>query len=215
MNYSVVITDDHILIAKALTEIIDKMPRYRVLYETENGQALIERFAIKENIPDIVLLDVSMPVMDGFATAAWLKQNHPQVYVLALSMQDDEQSLVKMIKNGAHGYLLKNIHPTDLEKALDTLVTTGHYFPDWATAKIMKNLSGDGVAAAPAIELSEREKELLQYVCTEMTYKEIGEKMFCSSRTVESYRDSLFEKLNLKSRVGLAVFAMKNGYCTE
>ena len=215
MNYSVVITDDHILIAKALTEIIDKMPRYRVLYETENGQALTERFAIKENIPDIVLLDVSMPVMDGFATAAWLKQNHPQVYVLALSMQDDEQSLVKMIKNGAHGYLLKNIHPTDLEKALDTLVTTGHYFPDWATAKIMKNLSGDGVAAAPAIELSEREKELLQYVCTEMTYKEIGEKMFCSSRTVESYRDSLFEKLNLKSRVGLAVFAMKNGYCTE
>lgn len=215
MNYSVVITDDHILIAKALTEIIEKMPRYHVLYETENGQALVERFAVKENIPDIVLLDVSMPVMDGFATAAWLKQNHPQVYILALSMQDDEQSLIKMIKSGAQGYLLKNIHPADLEKALDTLIATGHYFPDWATARLLKNISGDGISATPAIELSDREKELLQYVCSEMTYKEIGEKMFCSSRTVESYRDSLFEKLSLKSRVGLAVYAMKNGYCTE
>ena len=215
MKRSVVITDDHILIAKALTEIIEKMPGYEVLYETENGQALTERFAIKKNIPDIVLLDVSMPIMDGFETASWLKQNHPQVYVLALSMQDDEQSLIKMIKNGAHGYLLKNIHPAELEKALDTLVTTGHYFPDWATSKLLKNISGGDEQLVPAIAFSDREKELLQYACTEMSYKEIGEKMFCSPRTVESYRDSLFEKLNLKSRVGLAVFALKNGFCKE
>jgi DNA-binding NarL/FixJ family response regulator len=215
MHFTVAIVDDHTLIAKALTEIIGKFSRYEVLYDIVNGQLLLEKFKQKKNIPDIVLLDVSMPIMDGFETAAWLKKNHPEVYILALSMQDDEQSLIKMIKNGAHGYLLKNIHPAELEKALDTLLATGHYFPDWATAKIMKNISGDGITATPVIELTDREKELLQYVCTEMTYREIGEKMFCSSRTVESYRDSLFEKLNLKTRVGLAVYALKNGFCKE
>lgn len=211
MKYSVVIADDHVLIAKAIAEIIEKIPNYHVLYEVENGQQLQERFNIPGNIPDIVLLDVSMPVMDGFETAAWLKKDHPGVYILALSMQDDEATLIRMIKNGAHGYLLKNIHPTELEKALDILVTTGHYFPDWVTSKLIKNISGE-TTITPTIGLSDREKELLQYVCSEMTYKEIGEKMFCSPRTVESYRDSLFEKLSLKSRVGLAVFALKNGY---
>lgn len=211
MKYTVVIADDHILIAKALAEVIGKFPGYHVLYEAENGHQLQERFNIKDNIPDIVLLDVSMPVMDGFETAAWLKKDHPGVYILALSMQDDEATLIRMIKNGAHGYLLKNIHPAELEKALDILVTTGNYFPGWVTSKLVKNISGE-TTVLPAIGLSDREKELLQYVCTEMTYKEIGEKMFCSPRTVESYRDSLFEKLNLKSRVGLAVYALKNGY---
>lgn len=211
MKYSVVIADDHVLIAKAIAEIIEKIPNYHVLYEVENGKQLQERFDIGGNIPDIVLLDVSMPVMDGFETAAWLKKDHPGVYILALSMQDDEATLIRMIKNGAHGYLLKNIHPTELEKALDILVTTGHYFPDWVTSKLIRNISGE-TSITPTIELSDREKELLQYVCSEMTYKEIGEKMFCSPRTVESYRDSLFEKLSLKSRVGLAVFALKNGY---
>jgi DNA-binding NarL/FixJ family response regulator len=213
VNYSIAITDDHILIAKALTEVIEKFNRYEVLYEVENGMQLTERFKQKKNIPDIVLLDVSMPIMDGFETAAWLKKNHPEVYILALSMQDDEHTLIRMIKNGAHGYLLKNIHPAELEKALDTLISTGHYFPDWATSKMLKNISGDEKQLVPAIEFSDREKELLQYACTEMSYKEIGEKMFCSPRTVESYRDSLFEKLNLKTRVGLAVFALKNGFC--
>lgn len=215
MNYTVAITDDHILIAKALTEVIEKFTHYEVLYEVENGRLLTEKFKQKKNIPDIVLLDVSMPVMDGFETAAWLKKNHPEVFILALSMQDDEHTLIRMIKNGAHGYLLKNIHPAELEKALDTLVATGHYFPDWATSKLLKNISNGDEQLVPAIAFSDREKELLQYACTEMSYKEIGEKMFCSPRTVESYRDSLFEKLNLKSRVGLAVFALKNGFCKE
>lgn len=210
MPVSIVIVDDHLLIAKAITSIIEQFSRYEVLYECENGKALMERFNMKKNIPDIVLLDISMPVMDGFQTAAWLKENHPLVSVMALTMQGDEDSLIKMIKNGAKGYLQKNVHPAELEKALDALVQKGFYYPDWATSKVLHSIARDD-SKEMTLQLSEREKEFLQYACTELTYKEIGEKMFCSPRTVESYRDSLFEKLGVKTRVALALYAVKSG----
>jgi DNA-binding NarL/FixJ family response regulator len=152
-----------------------------------------------------------MPIMDGFATAEYLRDHHPEILVMALSMQDDEQSLIRMVKAGAKGYLLKNVHPTELEKALDALVKNGTYFPEWAASKVFMSL-GKPTSNQNNFAITEREKEFLQFSTSEMNYKEIAEKMFCSPRTVESYRDSLFEKLDLKSRVGLAVFAMKNGY---
>jgi DNA-binding NarL/FixJ family response regulator len=211
MKHTISIVDDHLLIAKAITSIIDNFADFTVLYECESGMALQEKFAVKNNIPDIVLLDVSMPIMNGFETAAWLRTNYPHVQVLALSMQDDDDSVIKMIQNGAKGYLLKNVHPTELEKALKTLVKTGSYYPEWATNKIVASL-GKTDNTKSSILFTDREKEFLQYTVTEMSYKEIAEKMFCSPRTVESYRDSLFEKLDLKSRIGLAVFALKNGF---
>ena len=211
MTHSIAIVDDHILIAKAITGIIENFKQFDVLYECENGKVLVEKLKLKKNIPDVVLLDISMPIMDGFATAEWLRDNHPQVLVMALSMQDDEQSLIKMVKAGAKGYLLKNVHPTELEKALDALIKNGTYFPEWAASKVFMSLSKP-TNKKDNFAITDREKEFLQYSITEMSYKEIAEKMFCSPRTVESYRDSLFEKLDLKSRVGLAVFALKNGY---
>lgn len=214
MQHSIAIVDDHILIAKALSGIIENFKQFEVLYECENGKVLQEKLMVKKNIPDIVLLDISMPVMDGFGTAQWLKEMHPEILIIALSMQDDEQSLIKMIKSGAKGYLLKNVHPAELEKALNALVKNGSYYPDWAASKIINSISTESSANINAINFTEREKEFLQYTVTEMSYKEIAEKMFCSPRTVESYRDSLFEKLGLKTRVGLAVYAMKNGFTT-
>ena len=150
--------------------------------------------------------------MDGFATAAWLKAFHPEVLVMALSVQDDDESLIRMIKAGARGYLHKNVHPAELEKALQTLVEKGMYYPEWATSRVfIKMAQPDEKTRGDSILLSDREKEFLQYVCTELTYKEMGEQMFCSPRTVESYRDSLFEKLGVKTRVALALYAVKTG----
>ena len=212
MKYSIAIVDDHILIAKALAGIIKNFTAFEVLYECEHGKALQEKFINKKNIPNIVLLDISMPVMDGFETALWLKESHPEVLIIALSMQDDERSLIKMVKSGANGYLLKNVHPLELENALTTLVKNGFYYPNWAASKVFSSLGSISSAKNETINITEREKEFLQYSITEMSYKEIAEKMFCSPRTVESYRDSLFEKLGLKTRVGLAVYAMKNGF---
>jgi DNA-binding NarL/FixJ family response regulator len=211
MKYKIAIADDHLLIAKAISNIVEGFADFEVMYEVENGKALQERMNQSGKIPDIVLLDISMPIMDGFATANWLRMTHPSVLIMALSVQDDDESLIKMIKAGARGYLHKNVHPAELEKALETLVSKGMYYPDWATSRVfLKMGEPDDIHRKNAIEITDREKEFLQYASTELTYKEIGEKMFCSPRTVESYRDALFEKLDLKTRVGLVVYAIKN-----
>ncbi len=211
MKNTIVIVDDHIMIAQALRGIIANFDSFEVLYECANGRELMDAFAHGKPKPKVVLLDISMPVMDGFETAKWLNANHPEILILTLSMQDDEQSVIKMIKNGANGYLLKNAHPTELEKALSRLIGEGYYYPDWASRMVFASLNSDK-ANPNSIKLTDREKEFLTYSVTEMSYKEIAEKMFCSPRTVESYRDSLFEKLELKTRVGLAVFAIKNKF---
>lgn len=211
MENTIVIVDDHILIAKALRSIICNFNQFEVLYECQNGKELQEKFNTKTNIPTVVLLDISMPIMDGFETAKWLKEHHPEVLIMTLSMQDDEQSLIKMIKNGAKGYLLKNAHPTELENALNLLIKNGYYYPDWAANRLFANINNNAILAETELTFSDREKEFLKYTVTELTYKEIAAKMCCSPRTVEGYRDNLCEKLDLKSRVGLAVFAIKNG----
>jgi DNA-binding NarL/FixJ family response regulator len=212
MKNTVVIVDDHILIAKAISEIMTNFKDFKVLYECENGMQLQEKFKNPNQIPNIVLLDISMPIMNGFETALWLKEHHPNVLIMALSMQDDDNSVLKMLKNGAKGYMLKNTHPSDLENALKALVANGYYYPTWAASKIFSSM-GSSLKYTKSVEtITDREKEFLKYSVTEMSYKEIAEKMFCSPRTVEGYRDNLFEKLELKSRVGLAVYAIKNGF---
>lgn len=212
MKFTIAIADDHLLIAKAISSIVETFRDFEVLYEVENGQALQEKFKVKKNIPDIVLLDISMPVMDGFDTAAWIKKVHPAVHIMALSVQDDDDSLIRMIRAGARGYLHKNVHPTELENALHTLMSKGMYYPEWAANRLFNKIAQpDEVEKGQQVLLSEREKEFLAYACTEFTYKEIGERMFCSARTVESYRDSLFEKLQVKTRVALALYAVRAG----
>lgn len=214
MRVSIAIVDDHVLIAKALTEILHKLDRYEVLYEVENGKELIDKIKNSNSLPEVILLDVSMPVMNGFETATWLRANHPEILIMALSMQDDEESLIKMIKAGASGYLLKNIQPKALDHAIQTLIEKGFYYPDWATSKVLMSLANTNSKSDTLISFSDRELEFFKYVCTEMSYKEIADKMFCSPRTIEGYRDSLFEKLNCKTRVGLAVYAMKHKLCS-
>lgn len=211
MKKSIVIVDDHILIAKALEGIISNFNEFEVIYVCENGKDLIQKFEEGKRTPDIILLDISMPIMDGFETAAWLTKNHPDIKIMALSMQGDDNSVIKMIKNGAKGYLLKNTHPKDLETALSRLNTDGFFYPEWASKIIFSNIGKDHDSDV-SVKISDREKEFLKYTVTELSYKEIADRMCCSPRTVESYRDQLCEKLDLKTRVGLAVFAIKNGF---
>jgi DNA-binding NarL/FixJ family response regulator len=210
MKNTIVIVDDHILIAQALKGIISNFENFEVVLECENGKELITKIKTLKTIPDIVMLDISMPEMNGFDTALWLRENFPEIKIIALSMQNDEQSVIKMIRNGAKSYLLKNTHPRDLEIALNKLIDEGFYYPEWASKIIYSNVNG--TTSSSISKLSEREKEFLKYTVTEMSYKEIAELMYCSPRTVESYRDNLFEKLELKTRVGLAVYALKNGF---
>ncbi len=210
MKRSVVIVDDHLLIAKALHSIIEAFEGFEVLFECENGKILLDRLAQSKKNPDILLLDISMPVMDGFETAAKVSASYPGIQIMALTMQNDDESLIKMIQCGASGYLHKNVHPKELENALRHIDQKGYYYPEWAASKVFKTFARDNLSKGKP-EINEREKEFLQYACTELTYKEIGEKMFCSARTVEGYRDHLFEKLGVKTRVALALYAVKAG----
>ena len=210
MKHTIAIVDDHVLIAQALKGIISGFENFEVLFECENGKELVHKLKDSENIPNIVLLDISMPEMNGYETALWLNNNHPEVKIMVLSMQNDDQSVIKMVKNGAKSYLLKNSHPKNLEEALNKLVTDGYFYPEWVSKIIFSSFTNTNNSALS--KLTEREKEFLKYTITEKSYKEIAELMYCSPRTIESYRDNLFEKLGLKSRVGLAVYALKNGF---
>lgn len=211
MKKTIVLVDDHILISKALEGIIGNFADFEVIYSAENGKDLIHKFEQNSQIPDIILLDISMPIMDGFETVLWLREHHPGIKVMALSMQGDDASVIRMIRNGAKGYLLKNTHPKELETALINLSRDGFFYPEWASKIIMSSLTDTNTPESP-VRISDREKELLRYTVTELSYKEIADRMKCSPRTVETYRDQLCEKLGVKTRVGLAVFALKNGF---
>lgn len=143
MKKTIVIVDDHLLIAKALEGIIDNFEGFEVIDVAENGKDMIDKFENGQKIPDIILLDISMPIMNGFETASWLKENHPNIKVMALSMQGDDNSVIKMIRNGAKGYLLKNTHPKDLETALTKLSSNGFFYPDWASKIIFSNMADE------------------------------------------------------------------------
>lgn len=210
---NIVLVDDHILLRNGLAGML-RESGYTILFEADNGQEFTDK--IKTNgEPDIVLLDINMPVMDGYATAAWIKTHHPDIKVLALSMYDEEESIIRMLKNGARGYVLKDAHPSDLKAAIESILSKGFYYSEMVTGRLMRSIidSGDGEKAAE-LKLSEREMEFLKLAASELTYKEIAEQMHLSPRTIDGYRDDLFEKLNIKSRVGLVLYAIKNAIVT-
>jgi two-component system invasion response regulator UvrY len=209
----VCIVDDHVLLRNGLASLMKNFSDYSVLFEADNGKDLIAELA-QGKIPDIVLLDINMPVMDGFETSLWLKQHYPDVRVLALSMYDDDNAIIRMLQNGAKGYILKDSEALELKSALDSVRNKGFYYSEMVTGRLIHavNKAGDaGKAAVAPASLSERDTEFLKLVCTEMTYKEIAEKMSLSPRTIDGYRDALFEKLGVRTRVGLVVYAIRQG----
>ena len=208
---NIVLVDDHNLLRTALVSLV-KSQGHTVVFEACNGKHLIEQLD-ETNLPDIVLLDINMPDMNGFETATWLKQNHPKIKVLALSMYDNEAAIIRMLKCGVRGYILKDSDPLELHLAIYDILTKGFYYSELVSGSMMhaiNTMDDKDSDSKSLIEISETEMEFLKHCCTELTYKEIADKMNVGSRAVEHYRDNLFLKLNLKSRVGLAMYAIKN-----
>ncbi len=212
----VALADDHVLLRKGLAGVVDSFGDYEVLFEADNGNHFIDQIK-KNGEPSLVLMDINMPQMDGYATAQWLKQHHPLVNVIALSMYDNENAIIRMFKAGAKGYILKDSEPPELKKALDSVHQKGYYYSELVTGRLIHSINKLDDAHSDVknlIELNDRELDFLKLACTEMTYKEIAEKMFLSPRTIDGYRDALFEKLQMKTRVGLVMYAIKNGIVT-
>ena len=210
--YKVALADDHTMLRKGLANLINSFEGFVVDIEAGDGKELIKKLNDK-NLPDIVLLDVHMPEMDGYETAEWLRANYPQIKILALSMMDSESVIIRMIKSGARGYILKDMEPSELKEALQAVITKGYYYNELVTGKLIfsiNKLGNDEKEIQTLINLSDKEIQFLKMAATEMTYKEIADRMTVGVRTIDGYRDSLFEKLNIKSRVGLVLFAIRN-----
>ena len=209
---TIVLTDDHVLLRNGLAALVKSLG-HTVLFEADNGKDLISKLD-KKNLPEIVLMDINMPEMDGYETAQWLKENHHEIKVLALSMYDNENSIIRMLKSGAKGYILKDCEPAELKAAIDAVVSKGYYYSDLVSGKLIhaiNKIEDSGSDVNTLANLNDRETDFLKYACTELTYKEIADKMFVSPRTIDGYRDGLFEKLQVKTRVGLVIYAIRKG----
>jgi len=210
MKGKIALADDHVLLRKGLASLLEDLD-YEVVFQADNGKQLIERLK-NHDLPQVVLMDINMPQMNGYETTLWLKNNHPSVNVLALSMLDDEDAVIRMLQSGAKGYILKDTDPDELKTAIQSILQKGFYYSDLVSGKLVHAINNQDSAAH--IRLTEKETEFLKLACTEMSYKEIADKMNISPRTVDTYRDNLQEKLGCKGRVGLVLWAIKHGIVT-
>jgi DNA-binding NarL/FixJ family response regulator len=207
-KYSVVIVDDHTLLSQAIAVMVNTFDKFKVLYTCKNGKELTEKFSESpKNIPDIVLMDINMPMMNGIETTGWITKNHPLVNVIALSVEDDEMTILKMLRVGAKGYLLKDVEKKILEHALIEVMDVGFYHSKNVANILIKSLS---LGKKDTTQIKDNELTFMKFACTELTYKEIADKMFLSPKTIDGYRDSLFDKLGVRNRVGLVIYAIKN-----
>ena len=207
MKITIGIIDDHVLFSKSLSLMLDSFQVYEVVVEAQNGKDLQEKILQKNRVPSIMLIDVNMPIMNGLETAKWLHSNYPKMKLVALSMNDSDKIIIDMIKAGCCAYLLKETHPDELEKALHEIHIRGYYNADASNINFRRLMNVEKME----VRINDREKMFLQHACSDLTYKEIAALMSLSERTIDGYRETLFGKLNVQSRVGLALESIRRG----
>ncbi|OUD31738.1 response regulator transcription factor [Flavobacterium sp. FPG59] len=203
----IIIVDDHLLFSQSLKLLINSFDDFEVVNSFENGKEFINH--LQENPDtnvDLVLLDVNMPILDGLSTIKWIKENQPNLNVIALSVNNDDETIIKMITNGAKGYLLKDTSPKIFQEAIIAVIEKGFYFTELVSSILINRIDND----SKKIILKEKELIFLKLACTEKTYKEIADEMCLSPKTIDGYREVLFEKLEIKTRIGLVLYAIKN-----
>jgi DNA-binding NarL/FixJ family response regulator len=209
---NIAIVDDHTLFRDGLANLLGEFDYIHILFEARNGIDMQEQLR-RHGAPDAILMDINMPVMDGHEATAWLKQHYPAVYILALSMYEDDINIIKMLRKGATGYILKECNANELVRAIQSVMETGFYINDLVSGKLIRSVQQDS-ASNPEKEirpqLNTREIEFLTLCCSELTYKEMAIQMHLSPRTIDGYREDLFERLHVRSRTGLVLYAIKN-----
>jgi DNA-binding NarL/FixJ family response regulator len=200
------LVDDHQLFSKSLGLLLSSFKNVEVVIDAVNGKDLQEKIANFPTVPDIMLIDVSMPIMNGPQTAEWLHKAYPKIHLVALSMDDKEQTVIQMLKAGCCAYLFKDIHPAELEKALREVYRVGYYNPSISSQKLV-----EGSEEISHSNFSEREIEFLKLSCSDCIYKEVAKQMNLSERAIDGYRETLFRKLNVQSRTGMVLEAIRKG----
>lgn len=201
----IAIVDDHTLFRNGVAALMNEFTELEVVFQAEHGEQM-QRMLSAHPLPHVILMDINMPVMDGYAATRWLKETYPGIKVLALSMFEDDKAVIQMIKSGAGGYILKESKPRELLTAITTVNEKGVYINELVSGKLIRSITN--TTEQPGF--SKNELQFMKLCCSELTYKEIADQMHVSPRTVDNYRESLFFKLNLKSRTGLVLYAIQN-----
>lgn len=205
----IALADDHAMLRKGVAEMLSKFENMKVVAEAGNGKELMVQLEKVRPMPDVCIIDINMPEMNGYETASAIKKEYPHIRILALSMYDTELNIIKMLRNGANGYLLKDADPEELRHAINAVHTNGFYYSDIVTGRMLNILHDpDGKTN---VDLNAKELQFLKFCSTELTYKEIADEMNLSARTIDGYREALFRKLNITTRTGLAMYAIKAG----
>ncbi len=204
------VVDDQHLFRKGLISLIREFEELDIIVEASNGNELVEQLKISQ--PEVILLDLEMPGMDGIETTMYLKRMHPEIKILILTMHNEEEIILHLIEKGAHGFLLKD-HPIEtLVDAIYAVIENGYYFNDHVSKVMVKGLVRNQKIKPSfnEVRLSEREVEVVRLICREYTNKEIADKLFISVRTVDGHREKVLQKTGAKNTAGIVMYAIRN-----
>lgn len=210
----VALVDDHTLFRKGLKALLEDSEDLAVLFEAGNGHELLAQLS-DGLLPQVILLDISMPEMDGITALQRIRSEYPAIKVVMLTMNQDDAMILHLVEAGANGYLLKESDPDEVEMAIKAAAETGFYFNDRVSrAMLSKIVKGDKFKPvfSGIIQLTDREVEVLGHVCRGLTNPEIGDKLFVSARTVEGHRKNIMEKMGVRNTAGMIIYAIKKGW---
>lgn len=206
------IADDYKIFREGLKIGLSSDENLHVILEADNGEELIAQ--LENQAPDVIIMDLKMPLLDGVEATKIIRKKFPQIKVLVVTMYDDDKFIIHLMENGANGYLVKNSEPDEIIKAIYSVHENGYYFNDLVNKALLKKLFIKGNLKPTFnnnVEFTERELEVLKMICEEKTTAEIGKDIFLSPRSVEGIRQRLIEKVGVRNTAGLVMFAVKNG----
>lgn len=208
---TIAIIDDHTLFRHGLVSLLSESGELDIIFDAEDGMDMVKK--IKGGlVPEVILMDVNMPNMNGYESTTWVKQHYPQIHVLALSMHEEEKPIIEMLKNGAGGYILKQAKAKDLIQAVKTINQYGHFMNELVSVKLLKNIQNPSLKSKhKSADLNANQLKFLDLCCSDLTYKQIADVMNLSPFTINNYREELFEKFQTKSRTALVIYGLKNG----
>jgi len=211
-DIKVIVADDHVIFREGVEQIFKGYPNIELIATASDGKELVEKVFVYK--PDVVLSDIKMPIMDGIDACRKITESYPDLPVIGLSMFDDESNIVDMLEAGARGYLIKNADKQEIIDAIHTVYDGDPYYckhTSYTLAKMISSSRFNPNKKKEKVEFTDREKEIIQLICKQLTNKEIADKLFISSRTVEGHRMKIQEKMQVRNSVGIVVYAMKHG----
>ncbi len=210
---NIAVVDDQQLFRQGLISLLKETKNLNILFEAENGNDLLEKLKTKKQLPDVILLDIEMPELDGVETTIRLKLKYPDIKIIILTMHDEEEMIVHLIEKGAHGFLPKS---EDIESVVDAIFSVhenGYFFNDRISKAMVKGLvnSKKIKPTFSDVDLNEKELEIIRLICKEHTSPEIGDMLHLHTKTIDNYRFELIKKMGVRNSVGLVMYAVKNG----